>query len=161
MTTTAHAPPGGPPDPEVVSTRVFGAPRELVFRAFTDPDVLVRWWGPEGFTSTFEEFDPRPGGAWRLVMRGPDGTDHQMVKTFVEVAPPARIVLQHVDPTHGFRMTMTFADEAGRTRLTWRMRFESAEEAGRVRALVAVANEQNFDRLETQLGELAPRRNDT
>lgn len=136
---------------EVVSARVFRAPRALVIQAFTDPAVLARWWGPEGFTSTFREFDLRPGGMWRFVMHGPDGTDYPMEQRFVEVALPDRIVLQHTHATHGFRMTMTFTDEGGGTRLTWRMRFDSAEEYARVGAFVQAANEQNFDRLEAQL----------
>ena len=65
-------------DREIVSTRVLDAPRELVFRAFSDPDLLARWWGPEGFTNTFHEFDLRPDGAWRFVMHGPDGTDYRV-----------------------------------------------------------------------------------
>ena len=91
-------------DGEIVSTRVFDAPREVVFRAFTDPALLARWWGPKGFTNTFHEFDPRPGGAWRFVMHGPDGTDYPMTKDFVEVVPPERIVLQHIQAMHKFRM---------------------------------------------------------
>jgi uncharacterized protein YndB with AHSA1/START domain len=144
--------PGGPPaDGEIVATRVFDAPREVVFRAFTDPALLARWWGPKGFRNTFHEFDPRPGGAWRSVMHGPDGTDYPITKEFVEVAPPERIALQHIQAMHMFRMTMTFADEAGLTRVTWRTRFESAEEADRVRAAWAVASEENFDRLQSLL----------
>jgi uncharacterized protein YndB with AHSA1/START domain len=113
---------------------------------------LARWWGPKDHTNTFTEFDPRPGGAWRFVMHGPDGTDYQMVHEFVEVTAPERIVIDHIQAMHNFRMVMTFAEEAGGTRLTWRMQFESAAEAERVREFVLVANEQNFDRLETQLG---------
>lgn len=142
------------PDREIVSTRVLDAPRELVFRAFSDPDLLARWWGPEGFTNNFQEFDLRPGGAWRFVMRGPDGAEYPMEKVFVEVATPERIVLRHLQPMHRFEMTMTFADEVGRTRLTWRMRFDSAEEVERIRDVLAEANEQNFDRLEAQLAQL-------
>jgi uncharacterized protein YndB with AHSA1/START domain len=140
---------------EIIATRVFGAPRELVFRAFSDPSLLARWWGPKGFTNTFHEFDFRPGGAWRFVMHGPDGTDYEMVKDFIEVVHAERISLQHVQLMHQFQMTMTFADEAGKTRLTWVMQFESAEEAEKVRSLVAEANEQNFDRLEAQLASMA------
>ncbi|MBV9773714.1 MAG: SRPBCC family protein [Gemmatimonadetes bacterium] len=142
-------------DREIVSTRVFDAPRERVFRAFSDPDVLARWWGPEGFTSTFHEFDLRPGGAWRFVMHAPDGTDYPNANDFVEVVAPERIVFRHEQPVHGFRMTMTFADEGGATRLTWRMRFDSAEEFERVGSFVAGANEQNLDRLGAQLAALA------
>lgn len=151
MATETRAHPDGSPDPEVISTRVIKAPREAVFRAFTDPEILSKWWGPNGHSNTFHEFDPRPGGTWRFVMHGPDGTDYQMVKRFVDVIPHERIVLQHIDPTHGFRMLMTFADADGATQLTWHMRFESAEEAERVREFVLAANEQNLDRLETQL----------
>jgi uncharacterized protein YndB with AHSA1/START domain len=83
-------------------------------------------------------------------MHGPNGTDYHNAKVFVDVVVPERIVFQHVAPMHRFRMRMTFADEAGGTRLTWRMRFESAE-AEQVRGVVAAANEKNFDRLEAQL----------
>lgn len=148
---------GDPLDPEIVSSRVLAAPRERVFRAFTDPDVLARWWGPQGFTSTFEEFRPEAGGRWRFVMRGPDGTAYPMEKRFLEVAPGERIVLEHPEPeTHRFRMEMTFADEAPGTRLTWRMRFAHPEEAARVREAVLAANEENFDRLAAQLAGSDP-----
>jgi uncharacterized protein YndB with AHSA1/START domain len=144
--------PGAPADREVVSTRVFDVPREQVFRAFSDPRRLARWWGPNGFTNTFHEFDLRPGGAWRFVMHGPDGTAYESATDFIEVVSPERIVFQHLEPIHRFQMTMTFAQEAGKTRLTWRMRFESAAELERVRAFIPTANEQNFDRLEAELG---------
>jgi uncharacterized protein YndB with AHSA1/START domain len=139
---------------EIVSARVFDAPREVVFRAFSDPLHLTRWWGPVGFENTFHEFAFRPGGAWRFVMHGPDGAEYQMTKEFVEVAPPTRIVLRHEQATHGFRMTMTFVDESDKTRLTWRMRFDSKEEAERVRSAVTEANEQNFDRLAAHLATM-------
>jgi uncharacterized protein YndB with AHSA1/START domain len=89
-------------------------------------------------------------------MHGPDGVDYPMEKEFIEVVPPERIVLRHEQVGHGFRMTLTFAEEAGRTRLTWRMRFDSAEEARAVRDRVAEANEQNFDRLEALLAAMQP-----
>jgi len=117
--------------------------------------VLARWWGPNGFTNTFQEFDIRPGGAWRFVMHGPDGTDYPMVKDFVEVAPPERISFRHPEPGHEFLMTMSFADEAGGTRLTWTMRFDSEAEAERVRSFVVAANEENLDRLAAQLADMA------
>jgi uncharacterized protein YndB with AHSA1/START domain len=138
-------------DREIVSARVLDAPRQVVYRAFTDPSLLARWWGPAGFTNTFHEFDPRPGGAWRVVMHGPDGTDYRNESQFVDVAAPERIVFDHLRPMHRFRMTMTFDDEAGRTRLTWRMLFESREEVDRVRGVITRANEENFDRLEAVL----------
>ena len=144
-----------PADREIVSTRVFDASRERVFRAFSDPQVLARWWGPDGFTSTFQEFDFRPGGAWRFVMHGPDGADYRNESEFIEVVSPERIVLEHLRPMHRFLVTMTLAEEAGKTRLTWRMEFESAAELDRVRAFIPAANEQNFDRLQVQLVAMA------
>ncbi|MDY3552550.1 SRPBCC family protein [Gemmata sp. JC717] len=136
---------------EIVNARVFDAPRERLFRAFTDPEQLKHWWGPDGFTNTIQAFDPRPGGVWKLVMHGPDGSDYHNESVFAEVAEPSRVVFDHIEPVHRFRMSMTFDDESGRTRLTWRMRFEDAAEAQRVRGFVAAANEQNFDRLARHL----------
>jgi uncharacterized protein YndB with AHSA1/START domain len=141
-------------DREIVSSRVVDAPRERVFAAFSDPDHLVHWWGPTGFTSTFQEFDLRPGGRWRFVMHGPNGADYRNESVFVEMVRPERIVLDHVSgPT--FRLTMTLDEEAGRTRLTWRQGFESAAECANVRRFAAEANEQNFDRLQARLAAMA------
>jgi uncharacterized protein YndB with AHSA1/START domain len=140
---------------EVVSTRLFATPRELVFRAFSDPEHLAQWWGPRGFTNTIVGFDLKPGGRWRLVMQAPDGARYENESHFLEVVAPERVVLQHVEPVHRFRMTMSFDDEGGRTRLTWRMRFESEVEYNRVKGFIAAANEENFDRLEAELARLA------
>jgi uncharacterized protein YndB with AHSA1/START domain len=138
---------------EIVSSRVLAAPRVAVFGAISDPAKLARWWGPQGFSNTFSEFDLRTGGAWRLVMRAPDGTEYPMLKEFIDVSPPERIVLEHRDPVHAFRMTMTLLDVGDLTQLVWSLRFESEAEAERVRPFVVAANEQNFDRLEAVLRE--------
>ncbi len=138
-------------EPEIVSTRRMNAPRTTVWACHTDPARLALWWGPAGFTNEFETFELRPGGAWRLVMRGPDGAAFRLEKRFVEVLPPERLVHDHIDPVHAFRMTVTLAEDAGGTQITWRMRFDSAEEFARVKDFIAGANEQNFDRLETLL----------
>lgn len=132
---------------DIVSSRRFDAPRDLVYGAFADPAILARWWGPAGFTNDFEVFEFRPGGDWRLAMHGPDGAEYRMRKVFEEVVPMERIVVRHIQETHDFRMTITFEDEAGGTRLTWRLRFDSPEEADAVREPILVANEENFDRL--------------
>lgn len=141
---------------EITSTRLFGVPRERLFGAFAEPEQLVAWWGPEGFTNTFHEFDFRPGGAWRFTMHGPDGTDHEIVKTFTGIDAPEKITFQHEGTAHRFRMEMTFSDEGGKGRLTWRMRFEEPGEAEQLRAFIATANEQNFDRLESHLNAPTP-----
>src|SRR6266849_4606142 len=114
-------------DRQIVTTRVLDAPRERVFRAWADPDHLTRWWGPRGFRSTFQEFDMRQGGLWRFVMHGPDGVDYKNESVFVEVVKPERIVFQHVSGPR-FQVTATFAEEAGKTRLTFHMLFATAAE---------------------------------
>jgi uncharacterized protein YndB with AHSA1/START domain len=141
-------------EPDFVSTRVFTASRGVVFRAFMDPDILSRWWGPAGFTNTFREFNPTPGGVWRFTMHGPDGSEHEMENEFVTILPDEQIELLHHQPAHNFRLDMSYADEAGNTRLTWRIWFESAGEAERVRPFLNQANEENYDRLETQIDAL-------
>ena len=155
MSARTDGAPGAFSDRTIVTTRVLDAPRALVLKAWTDPDSLVRWWGPKGFTSTFEEFDPRPGGIWRFVMHGPDGVDYKNKSVFVEVMPPERIVFQHVSGPR-FHVTATFAEQAGKTRLTFQMLFETAAECDKVKKYAVEANEQNFDRLEAQLGRMRP-----
>src|SRR2546427_2533008 len=137
---------------EIVSTRVVGAARELVFKALTDPDHLVHWWGPKGFTNTFQDFDMRPGGIWRFVMHGPDGVDYKNKSVFVEVVKPERIVFQHVSGPQ-FQVTATFAEQAGKTRLTFQMLFEIAAECDKVKVYAVEANNQNLDRLEAELAK--------
>jgi uncharacterized protein YndB with AHSA1/START domain len=121
----------------IIGTRVFDAPRELVFAAFTDPKHLAQWWGPDGFTTTTRSFDFHPGGAWRFVMHGPDGRDYQNRVTYDEIVPPEKLVYRHgggddVEPVQ-FTQTLTFEDLGnGRARLTWHGRFLTPEERARV-----------------------------
>jgi uncharacterized protein YndB with AHSA1/START domain len=150
-----HVRKAGDADREVVTTRRYDAPRAIVFRAFSDPAILARWWGPQGSTNTFHEFDLRTGGRWRFVMHGPDGRDYQMDKTFVDVAPPERIVLRHEQPMHSFFMTILLEEEGGGTRVTWRMLFDAPEQLSGIRDLLIGANEENLDRLGVQLEAIA------
>jgi len=136
---------------EIVSVREFAFPRERVYAAFADPARLAVWWGPQGFTNSIHEFDLRPGGAWRLTMRGPDGAEYHNESAFTEVVPFERIAFEHLEPVHRFVMTMTFAGDHGRTTLTWRMRFANDAEVARLGNFLASANEQNFDRLAAHL----------
>jgi uncharacterized protein YndB with AHSA1/START domain len=120
----------------IIGTRVFDAPRELVFDAWTDPKHLAQWWGPNGFTTTTSAFDMRPGGIWRFVMHGPDGRDYQNRITFDEIVKPERIVYHHGggDDVEGveFKTTVTFEDLGGKTKITWTALFPSAAERDRV-----------------------------
>ena len=122
---------------DVVITRTFHAPRELVWRAWTDPDEVVTWWGPDGFTTTSGDMDLRPGGEWRFVMHGPDGRDYPNRIVFEEVVEPERLVYRHDDGGEAvepisFRTEVTFEAQGESTRLTLRQTFPSTEARERV-----------------------------
>jgi uncharacterized protein YndB with AHSA1/START domain len=141
---------------QIVVGRVFQAPRELVFRAFTEQDQVERWWGPTGFTLTTHEMDVRPGGTWRSVMHGPDGVDYPNTVVYEEIAPPARLVYRHVDPE--FRTTVTFDEFMGMTALTMRLVFATAEQrdAANETYHATEGTNQTLDRLGEHLAEIAP-----
>jgi uncharacterized protein YndB with AHSA1/START domain len=109
---------------ELVVTRIIDAPRSLVFKAWTEPEHVARWWGPQGFTTTSCEMDIRPGGAYRVCMRSPQGTDHWKRGVYREIVPPERIVFtfswEDVDgkPGHELLTTVTFAEHGTKTKLT-------------------------------------------
>ncbi len=147
--------PTASPEREIISTRIFDASPDQVFQAWTDPAILALWWGPKDFRNTFEVFEPRPGGIWKFVMHGPDGTDYKNESIFRELEKPSRIVLDHLSSPR-FRVVATFASEAGKTKLTFRMVFETLEMRERVKGIVIEANEQNFDRLAVQLKPISP-----
>jgi uncharacterized protein YndB with AHSA1/START domain len=138
-------------DREFVHSRLIDAPRERVFRAFADPAHLARWWGPKGFSNTFEVFDLRPGGTWRFVMHGPDGTDYPNESVFREIVAPERVIFEHLSEGHHFFMTITFAAQGERTLVGWRQVFDTPEHRERIAKFVLDANEQNLDRLEAEV----------
>jgi uncharacterized protein YndB with AHSA1/START domain len=148
-------PSGSTADRELVSTRVFDAPRELVYRAWVEEDAIRRWWGPKGFTNLFAGFDAVPGGRWKFVMRGPDGRDYDNEIRFVELTPPKRIVLDHVSPPR-FVLTADFEElPRNRTRLVWKAVFESAAVFRGLKDLATRGTLENLDRLEAVLAEFA------
>jgi uncharacterized protein YndB with AHSA1/START domain len=157
MAESANTPPAAVPTAgrEIVNTRLIDAPRELVFRAFREPRHLAQWWGPKDFTNTFSEFDFQPGGHWRFVMHGPDGTDFPNHSVFDQIVAPEKIVFRHLDPIHEFQMTILLAEQGGKTRITWRMLHPTVEKSDQVRPFVLEANEQNFDKLEAELARMA------
>jgi len=107
-------------------TRVFDAPRELVFAAWTDPDRVAAWWGPKGFTTVSYDMDIRAGGTYRFCMRSPDGVDYWKQGVYREVLAPERLVFTFAwviaDGGLGQEMlvTVTFAAEGDKTRMTFR-----------------------------------------
>ena len=117
-------------DREIVISQVIGAPRELVFEAFTQVRHLSRWWGPDGFTTTTRSFEFRVGGAWAFVMHGPDGTDYQEWITWREIVPPERIALLHGearDDPNAFESVLTFEPAGEQTRIVMRAVFPTKE----------------------------------
>ena len=111
---------------EIVASRVFDAPCELVWKAWSDPKHIVQWWGPKGFRTTMQEMDFRPGGVWRFILHGPDGTDYQNKSIYREIVKPQRITYSHVSGPL-FEATVTFTAQGDKTRVEVRMAFESAE----------------------------------
>jgi uncharacterized protein YndB with AHSA1/START domain len=117
-------------DREIVTTCVVEALRARVWKAWTDPQQVAQWCGPNGFTNTIHEMDVRPGGVWRFVMHGPDGVDYQNKSVFDEVVEPERLVYTHVSGPK-FQATATFDEQGGKTTVTVRMLFETAAERDR------------------------------
>jgi uncharacterized protein YndB with AHSA1/START domain len=110
----------------LVITRVLNAPREIVFAAWVDPQQAAQWWGPRGFTSVSCAMDVRVGGAWRRVMRSPDGVEHRARGVFREIVAPELLVFTYAwedeigHPKHETLLTLTFAEIGDKTELTLR-----------------------------------------
>ena len=118
-----------PTDREIVLTRVFDAPRHLVMEAFTKPELLKRWFGPRGYELVVCEVDLRVGGAWRFVLRGPDGKDMGMRGVYRELSPPDRMVhTESFDDYPGESVVTTeLVERDGQTTLNATILYESRE----------------------------------
>lgn len=118
-----------PSDREIVVSRRFDAPRELVWEAFTRPEHVAHWWGPEGFTTTTSEMDVQPGGVWRFVMHAPNGVDYQNFIRYTEVVKPERLAYQHGEDEENihFAVTVTFVERDGATEVTLRQMYDTKE----------------------------------
>lgn len=110
---------------EISITRILNAPKELVFEVWSDPKHISQWWGPNGFTTTVDEMDFRPGGKWLHTMHGPDGKDYPNEAIFTEIIKPDLIKFTHTLPK--FDVTVTFEAIGNKTRLTMCNVFETAE----------------------------------
>ena len=138
------------------TARVLQAPPAAVFAAIADAALLARWWGPNGFRSTFQSFDFRPGGDWLFTLHGPDGADHPQVCRFTDIVANERVVIEHLN-VHWFELTLSLAPQDGGTRIGWRQTFPDPQACARMAPLCAPSNEQNLDRLAAVLAETAPR----
>jgi uncharacterized protein YndB with AHSA1/START domain len=109
---------------ELYVTRLYDAPRHQVYRAWTEPQHVARWWGPKDFTNPVCEIDTRVGGRLHIVMRGPDGTDYPMRGVITEIRAPERFAFDYEaldaagKPVLSGRLSVTFADEGGKTRMS-------------------------------------------
>jgi uncharacterized protein YndB with AHSA1/START domain len=148
-----------PSDTEIIMTRVFDAPRDLVFEAHTKPEHLQHWWGPRRYELTTCELDFRPGGAWHFVQRGADGTEHGFRGEFREIVPPERIVWTFEyegAPGHVSVETVTFDEHEGRTTLTARAVYGSmAERDAVLQSGMESGAAETWDRLAEYLPKLA------
>jgi uncharacterized protein YndB with AHSA1/START domain len=148
-----------PSDLEVVSQRVLDAPRELVFKIYTDPQHIPHWWGPRYLTTTVEQMDVQPGGAWRFVQRDPQGNVYAFYGVYREVTPPEKLV-----STFGFEAmaghelveTALFEDLGGKTRLTVTSRYQSKEDRdGMVNSGMESGVNESWDRFAELLAVVA------
>ena len=126
--------------------RILPFTPEEIYGAFASPEVLAAWWGPEGFSNTFEIHEFTEGGRWTFVMHAPDGTDYQNESKFEALELNSKIVIQHDCPPN-FRLTVELTGEGRGTHVTWNQVFEEAQTAQAVKERAGQANEQNLDRL--------------
>lgn len=149
-----------PADRELVFERLLDAPRELVWKVWTDPAHVAQWWGPTGFSNAIKSMEVRPGGTWRFMMHGADGTDYPNLIEYLEVKKPERLVYLHSNdghvPDHRFHMVVTFTPEGGKTRLKMRMIHATAAECAAVGQFATEGGRQTLQRLADYLMIDAP-----
>lgn len=117
-----------------------------VYGAFASPDHLALWWGPDGFTNTFEVFEFKVGGKWKFVMHGPDGKNYPNESVFAQLESGSKVVIEHVCAPY-FTLTVNLTPVAGGTLVRWEQVFADAKTAQAVKPIVGPANEQNLDRM--------------
>jgi len=144
-------------DRELVMTRLLNAPRELVWKAWTDPKHLINWFGPKGFKNTFHEVDIRPGGVWKFTMHGPDGTDYPNRVVYDKIVKPDYITYSHgtFDEPDVFKVKVSFEEEEGKTRITMRILFPTVEAMEAQKKFGAVeGGKSTLDKLEEELKKM-------
>jgi uncharacterized protein YndB with AHSA1/START domain len=142
---------------EIRIVRLYDAPVQAVWDAWTDPAQVAQWWGPRGFTLTTHSKDLRVGGSWTYTMHGPDGTDYPNKTAYLEVEPLARLVYDHGandDRPPMFRVTVQFAEVGGKTRMEMSMSLPTAEAAMQTRQFIKQAGgDATWDRLAEYLAK--------
>lgn len=141
---------------EIVMTRIFDAPRELVFRAYTDPNLIPHWWGPRSHTTTVDAMDVRPGGMWRYIEHDAAGNEYAFHGVYHSSASPERLVYTFEFegmPGHVLLATVTFEEHDGKTKLTDRSVFQTVEDRdGMLSSGMEQGANESMDRLAEVLG---------
>lgn len=138
----------------IIVERLLSASPQEIFAAFEDPAKLARWWGPAGFSNTFELSEFKREGRWEYVMHGPDGRDYPNKCVFREIDPFAKIVIEHI-VLPIYRLTITLEDLGDSTRVTWEQEFENVAFATSMRSFLENANNENLDRLDVVLSSVS------
>jgi uncharacterized protein YndB with AHSA1/START domain len=140
---------------EIIMTRTFDAPRDLVFKTMTDPNLIPQWWGPRYLTTTVDEMDLRPGGRWRYVQRDPQGNEHAFHGVYHDITAPERLVFTFEYegvPGHVLLDTVTLEELDGKTKLTDQSVFQSvADRDGMVQSGMESGATEMMDRLDELL----------
>jgi len=143
---------------DITSTIILDAPRELVFKAYTDPELFARWWGPRRYKNEIDKFESRPGGSWRVVQVGADGTRHGFRGVNHDVVAPERICATFEYegfPGHVALQTATFEALGNKTRLVAHIVFESVmDRDGMVASGMQEGADESMERLAELLAEL-------
>lgn len=138
----------------IYSAREVNSPVEIVYEAFVNPLHLKNWWGPAGFSNTIHEFDLRPEGKWILTMHGPEKGNYENSSDFKQVVEHQLIRWRRTSPPI-FEMEVGFEKLSDlRTRISFKMIFDTAEECEKIRRFALPKNEENFDRLERELKKI-------
>ena len=150
--------------PQIITTRLIAAPRELVWKVLTTPEHLQHFWGPDGFTNTYKQFDLRVGGQALFTMHGPDGTDYPNRFKFLTVEPPRLLRFDHDNGgegpiQHKFLGEVELFDEGAKTRIELRMTEESMEARDMVAGFAVEGGQQNLDRLAAYVAPMAAEKN--
>ena len=142
-------------DCEIVASRIINFPKTLVFRAWSEPQHLKNWWGPNGFTNTFHEFDFRVGGKWQFIMHGPEKGNYTNECEFTKIDEPSLIAWKRYSKPL-FQVVATFDEIASETtKVTFRQIFDTPEECAKIKPYVIDKNEENLDRLEIELRQMS------
>lgn len=142
------------PECEIVTSRIVAFPRQLVYRAWSEPEHLKNWWGPNGFSNTFNIFDFKVGGRWSFIMHGPDKGHYVNECTFTVIRAPELIVWDRQSkPIFQVEVTLSELDE-NKTKVVFKQKFETEDECNKIKKFVLDKNEENMDRLEHELKKM-------